>query len=179
MKGVPATLVLAMAMAIGVAGTSAQDVANSDNSRTAAFFIKLSAPVYPPVVRLAHIIGDVELTVTLRQDGSLASAVVESGPPLLRLAALTSAQQTQFGCPNGSQATNSFQVVYAFEIEGDCGCEPISDRLQTSSAVPDKEYRVTTIAHTICTCDPVSESRKIRSLKCLYLWRCGSQQIGR
>jgi len=41
-------------------------------------------PVYPPLARQARIMGDVKILVGVRQDGSVASAEVVSGHPMLK-----------------------------------------------------------------------------------------------
>ena len=41
------------------------------------------APVYPPLARVAHVSGQVEVKFTVREDGTTANPEVESGPKLL------------------------------------------------------------------------------------------------
>jgi TonB family protein len=60
--------------------------------------VKLFPPVYPPLAKQARIAGDVQLTLAVRPDGSINSATVVSGHPLLKQAALDSAQRSQFAC---------------------------------------------------------------------------------
>ena len=50
-----------------------------------------------------------------------------SGHPLLRAAALDSAQHAQFECRKCSEATTSYRLAYTFQIEGDCSCVPVDD----------------------------------------------------
>lgn len=183
MSAFSARLILVLVMTIGlpsgVAGSLPQEVANSDNPPSGLFFVKETAPIYPPAARTAGITGDVEVMLSVRQDGSLVSAAAVSGPPLLRTAALTSALQTTYGCRKCSEAANSFLVVYTFKIGDDCLCGPPHDHdehnnnAQSASPVTEARYRVETTALITCTCDPASDFRKSRSLKCLYLWRCG------
>jgi protein TonB len=53
---------------------------------------------YPPLARQANITGDVELKLEIRKDGSIQSASVVSGHPMLTQAALNSAQRSHFEC---------------------------------------------------------------------------------
>jgi TonB family protein len=178
------TIVFSFALATGlpVAATQSQakNPADSNNPQTGVVVVKLVAPIYPPLARATHIVGDVDLKLSIRQDGSLESATVVSGHPLLRAAALDSAQQTQFECRKCSEPTTSYRLVYTFQIEGECECEPVVSRPKTTEL--DKTYpqitnttnRVTVTALVVCICDPAIQITKVRSLKCLYLWRCAA-----
>ena len=57
----------------------------------------LVAPVYPPLARQARIMGDVKVRIGIHRDGSIASAEIVSGPPMLQPAALASAK-IKFDC---------------------------------------------------------------------------------
>jgi hypothetical protein len=122
----------------------------------------------------------VDLMLVVRQDGSIESAVVVSGPPMLQPAALDSARHTLFECRKCSDAENSYRLVYTFQVEDVDSCMPTDDKSkhddegQAYPRISDAEHRVTTTAYLICNIDPASDFRKSRSLKCLYLWRCGS-----
>jgi TonB family protein len=63
----------------------------------------LSPPVYPPLAREARIMGDVKVQLGIRRDGSVASAEVVSGPPMLQQAALESARKSAFLCQGCSE----------------------------------------------------------------------------
>ena len=175
------TIFLALGAVLPCAsGESAtQNIVAPDSQPTGVVLIKLSAPVYPPVARQAHITGDVDLMLSIRQDGSIESAVVVSGPPMLRSVALDSAQHAQFECRTCSEAINSYRLVYTFQIDGDCSCIPKESNSNhdepdhTYPLIAEAEHRVTVTAQIICTCDPASDFRKRRSIRCLYLWRCG------
>ncbi len=86
--------------------------------------VNVSYPVYPPVARAAHITGDVDVMIGVRKDGSIESAVVVSGPLLLRPAALDSVQGSRFECRNCGEAINNYRLVYTFKLEDDCSCGP-------------------------------------------------------
>ncbi len=57
---------------------------------------KLEAAVYPPMAVAARVWGDVTLHVALASDGTATVVSVESGPPMLRQAAINSATQSLF-----------------------------------------------------------------------------------
>lgn len=161
---------------ICVAQSFAQDPGASEKSQGSATLAKLSPPPYPEVARLAHITGDVELRLTIRQDGSVGSINVTTGPPLLQKAAVDSVRASRFDCRDCS-GTTDYAIVYTFQIDGDCAC-PVQGQTANSPAaayprIAEAQNRVTITAHIVCTCDPASDFRKKRSMKCLYLWRCG------
>jgi TonB family protein len=85
--------VVAMFSLAAVANTPAQGGNSATTPGTGALLTKLLPPVYPPLARLARIAGDVQVQVLIRKDGSVASAKVISGHPILEPAALESAQK--------------------------------------------------------------------------------------
>ena len=91
-----AAILLIAASASGAAQLQQNSQVNShsDGSEGMVIFASLFQPIYPPVARLANVTGDVELKLSVRRAGSVASASVVSGPPLLQQAALISVQQS-------------------------------------------------------------------------------------
>src|ERR1700747_1591768 len=157
MSGCLATLIFSYALTrlpCAAVESQAQNLANLNSSQTGVVVVKLVAPMYPPVARAARIVGDVDLRLSIRQDGSIESAAAFSGHPLLRDAALDSAQHALFECRKCSEATTSYRLVYTFQIEGDCSCWPVDSRPNPSE--PDQSYppitdatnRVTVTAQT-------------------------------
>jgi TonB family protein len=144
-----------------------------------AVLVSLFDPVYPPLARQANITGKVSVTVTVDKDGTTA-AVVESGHPLLRQAALDSATQSHFECREWS-APLSYLLVYTFEQTsvGDC-CSAfnVPPRVERESPTTDAQGQplthITIATGHVCLCDPsfTVTKERVRSLKCLYLWRC-------
>jgi hypothetical protein len=139
---------------------------------------RLSPPVYPPIALTARISGDIDLVLSIRRDGGVDSAVATSGPPLLYQAALNSAKQTQFKCDNCTAELTQYHLFYSFRIDvppdpctgpNACYTPPSVER---PSEVTQVENHITLMARPspVCICDYV---RKVRSLKCFYLWRCG------
>lgn len=121
---------------------------------------KLSDPVYPRIARTAHIKGDVELMLEVRQDRRIESAVVVSGPPILQKAALISAQQSQFECHGCSAEPTAYRLVYTFQLV-DSGCCTMEDSKATDTGPPrtypqitQSQNRVTVVDQVPCICDP-------------------------
>ena len=141
--------------------------------------VSLFKPVYPPLARQTNITGKVSVTVTVHQDGTT-EVVAESGHPLLRQAALDSATRSHFECRECSVPL-SYLLVYTFKQTslGDC-CSAFSVPPQVEQELPTTDAQGQTLTHIaiateqVCFCDPsftVTQER-VRSLKCLYLWRC-------
>lgn len=139
---------------------------------------RLSPPVYSAVALTARITGDIDITLSIRRDGSVDSTVAISGPELLYQAALNSAKQTQFKCDDCTEELNQYHLFYSFRIDsspdackGANACNTPS-LVERPSEVTQVENHITLIAHPspVCICDYF---RKVRSLKCLYLWKCG------
>jgi outer membrane biosynthesis protein TonB len=59
----------------------------TETPQTGVVLTKLSPPIYPPLARQARITGDVKIQLTIRQDGSVDSAALFSGHPMLAQAA--------------------------------------------------------------------------------------------
>jgi len=160
----------------------AQGVSGADGSQNGVVLTKLVQPIYPPVARAARITGDVDLVLAVRPDGAVDSVVVASGHPLLKESAMTSARQSQFECRGCTEPINKYRLVYAFNIEGECACEPREtptikkEPQQAYPQFPDAQHLVTVVAQVLCICDPATTIKfRVRSVKCLYLWRCGSK----
>ena len=141
---------------------------------------KLSPPVFPPLARVARVLGDVEIALQIRQDGSVESAEVVSGHPLLKAAALESARQSKFECHECREALTRYAVLYTFGYTTTQHC----CQLQENSAAPDQgaepragisqsQNHIRILAEPFCTCDPSADIMRVRSAKCLYLWHCG------
>jgi TonB family protein len=173
---------VAIFVASGIAAeSSAQNAGGGDSSLGEVVMTKLVAPVYPPLARQARVTGGVEVTVNVRPDGSIASVIQVSGYPLLKQAALDSAQKSQFECRKCSAAETSYQLVYTFQLDdftgsGTTHCTSATEARQSGgSLVIESENHVTLVAQLECVfqVDPVEVSKKVRAMKCLYLWQCG------
>ncbi len=165
----PVLLFVLLFLAIGAAAT-AQDA--SPPAAPAPFLViaKLPPPVYPAIARAAQVAGDVKLTITLQADGTINSVHAISGPPMLRDHAEELARQAQFECKGCKAEPTSFPLTirYAMALPAACNHDPSYPRLAQSNGV----IVVTDQAGMFC--DPAADNRtRVRSFKCLYLWRCG------
>jgi len=140
--------------------------------------VSLFKPVYPSLARQADIFGKVSVAVTVHQDGTI-KAAIESGHAMLRQAALDSARQSSFEC-RMCAAPLSYSLVYTFKLtrEDDC-CNAFSAPTEITQEPEsiDNEGRpqthITVASRHICICDPPSVmTKRVRSPKCLYLWKC-------
>jgi TonB family protein len=177
-------LVVAIVMSGSIVKSLAQSSSSANPTRGDVVLTKLSQPIYPPLARQTRITGDVELKIEVRKDGTVQSAVVVSGHPLLKQAALDSAQQSQFECRNCSEAAAPVQLVYTFQLDGSESCCTGAEigakndhPEQVFPRVIKSERHVTVIDRPTCICDPSADVRKVRSLKCLYLWRCAFPRL--
>lgn len=167
-------LALPLAIAIGCSMASFAQQALKGN----AVLVNLSQPVYPSLARQANIYGDVIVAVTVRPDGKTEVAF-EGGHPILKQAALDSAQQSGFECRE-CDTTASYRLVYSFRLtKGNDCCSAMSVPAQVTVEPPSSDQNgqrqtlITITAEEICLCEPASQlTKKSRSLKCLYLWKC-------
>ena len=149
-----------------------------------AVITKLFPLTYPPLARQTRIIGNVELRLDVRPDGSVASAVAISGHPLLVQPALENAQRSQFACVDCGEAVRSYRLIYTFELGSTSDC---TDQVEHSSSNPAKPYawisqspgHVTIVDQPVAFCDPAGTLTysKVRSIKCLYLWKCARPRV--
>jgi TonB family protein len=156
---------------------SAQAVPSSEQPQAGLILTKLSPPVYPPLALQARIQGDVEVTVRTRQDGSVESAVIASGHPILAPAALESAKKSQFECHECIEAVTSYVLKYKFQIISrgypkDCD---YTEKQQPPAEIDIALHQITVAGWAIGICDPVNTIFKVRSAKCLYLWKCSTR----
>jgi len=135
---------LAMYIALSslFAFATAQGPASVETSGMGVILTKLYPLVYPPIARTARVTGDVKIEVRVRRDGIVSSAEVVSGHPLLKDAALKSAQYSTFECRGCEQELTSYSLTYTFGLREDIDCGV----------------------------------KRVRSTRCLYLWRCGYGQ---
>ena len=180
MSGFPHSIRIVFVLGILFSGTHlclAQSPTVTGTQENAAVLTKLSPPVYPPIALTAHITGDIELLLNIRKDGSVVSASVIDGPPLLQQAALSSAKQSQFQCLRCTEELTSYRLFYAFRIDNSPDACSAPDACKYPAS-PTHDPEVTQSDNHItltnpspgCICDYV---KKVRSVKCLYLWKCG------
>jgi TonB family protein len=159
----------------------AQSGASANTPQGEVLLTKLTEPSYPPVARQARVMGDVELMLEINEDGSVRSAVVVSGHPLLKQAALDSAQRSQFECRDCGQGVRPLRMLYSFQLAPTSYCTETSDSSKGNQQeepyprVIQSQNHVTLVDQPVGTCDLafIVTRKKARSAKCLYLWRCG------
>jgi hypothetical protein len=167
-------------MSVAAVESLAQVVARSNSEKQGVTLARLSPPIYPPLAKHARIIGDVDLELTVRQDGSLESVAVVSGHPLLTAYALDSVQHSQFECRSCGEAVTSERIVYTFQLDSTeyCSQKPVTSNTdQGKKSYPQvlqSINHVTVIDEPIGNCDSeIFSVKEVRSAKCFYLWRCG------
>src|SRR5580765_7875079 len=174
---------LAVMLVFGTDRSSGQTTNDSSNQVGGVVLSKLSPPLYPPLARQARITGDVDVILNIRSDGTINSATVFSGHPILRQAALESAQQSNFDCRACTGNVPPYSLRYKFELiplDSTKDCAALTDEERNAYPPPQvdfSQHEVTVFAKVAETCDPAVELRKVRSVKCLYLWKCGVREI--
>jgi len=168
----PTTAVIA-ALVSATGTLFAQNPANPDAAKGQVTITELFPPAYPPLARQTRISGDVQLELKIQRDGSLDSVEVTSGHPLLQQAAIDSAKRSQFNCIRCSESLTSYRLVYTFHfVDADHCCSTTQADLQKPSQT---ENHITVVAQPLDTSDPGVATTKVRSIKCLYLWHCGTR----
>ena len=140
---------------------------------------KLATPTYPSLAHRTGVQGDVSVSLGIRPDGSVESALATSGHPLLQQAALDGAQHFQYECRGCTQPVTPFSVSYTFQIQ-DLGCVQNDDASPSTVAQQPKPTTTQThpsnhvliVAQAVCIIDYWPDRTKVRSAKCLYLWKC-------
>jgi TonB family protein len=175
-SGVAATFLLFVSVASLSAAQEAAEKALAD-----AVIVKLSPPVYPAIARTAHISGDVVLKIGVHQDGTVESSEFVSGAALLSRAAIDSATASTFDCPKCEEDVTFYVLIHSFQLidRGCCSANESDPKPQDGQAAPPAEgaslsgNRITLTADVVCLCDPVARVGRVRSVNCLYLWKCG------
>ena len=147
-------------------------LAQSTPSKPALEAVKLEPPVYPAIAIAARVSGDVDLKISLRPDGTPATVQVESGPQMLKQAAVDSATRSRFQLASGDRAQDSYQLIYRFALDKARNCDQARDK-----SYPHIHYESNTITiaeQPVGLCDdaPETEPVRVRSVKCLYVWKC-------
>jgi len=158
----------------------AASVAISKPAQDSTVVLKsLPDPAYSPLARIANVSGDVRVLVSVGRDGTVASATALSGPPMLREAALESAEHSIFDC-YACNGDTPYLLVYKFEqVAGNdcCTASAVVPKVEQMGTSHDEQGRpetqVAIVAEHSCICDPATTvTKRVRALKCLYLWKC-------
>jgi TonB family protein len=174
----------ALALSVPLNYALAQDALSNGATQNEVVIANLFPPVYPPLARSARIEGDVQLSLVIGAEGEMRSANIVSGNQLLQQAALQSAQQSKFVCRECTESV-SYEMVYSFQlIAKHCPGEQDSMSNATDDirqpGVSQSGNRVIVVAERGCigVCYSVIRVPKVRSPKCLYLWRCAYAKKG-
>lgn len=155
---------------------SSQTVQSPDALQGKVALTKLFEPIYPKLALQARIAGDVDLMLTIRRDGSVESAEFVSGHPMLKQAALDSAQRSQFECGGCGETVTSYPLKYRFQITSrgypkDCDYTEKQSPAEIDIAL----HQITVSGWAMGICDPASRIFRVRSARCLYLWKCSTR----
>ena len=166
-----AVVVLFCATSVSSGQTDTSEIKKQD-----VVLSELSPPIYPPLARQARIAGDVKLELRIRPDGGIDSVEIVSGPPMLGAAALDSAKTSRFECYHCSAEGTGYSLLYTFALSArEKPCEPAEQSPSSEHRVLGmhwSENHVTLIAEPIYICDPGDQLKKVRSIRCMYLWKC-------
>lgn len=159
--------------AIGFIVTPAHAQRQTDNSSHAApigiLLVKPRDPVYPAIARIARVQGDVKVVVHVRKDGVVDSVDYVSGPLLLKKSAMDSANDSKFECDGCTDVLTLYPLTYTFQLLFVDGCNSSSADAETSES----QHHIWVTAPVQDICDPPAEvPGKVRSIKCLFLWKC-------
>jgi TonB family protein len=92
-------------------------------------------PVYPPIAAAARIEGEVQISVLIEANGSIASERVLSGPAMLQQAALEAVKKWQFApfTANGAAMPVTTTLTIPFHLEHH-GPQPTAEQEQAAQA---------------------------------------------
>ncbi len=157
---------------VAVLLVSSSILAQTSDSESSLKVEHVQAAEYPAMAMAARVSGDVNLSVILGADGIPTSVTVDSGPPMLRQAAVDSATRSKFQVILGSR-TGAYRVIYRFIFNTDQKCD--DERDSSYPHITHQSNIITIEAQPFLICDPagVIERVRARSGKCLFLWRCG------
>jgi len=184
-----ATWTVMLALWSSVFAQSAPEQMRPDNGDSTPQVVleKLAPPLYPQMAKIAGIAGEVRLKVYVRVDGSIESVTALSGHPILIQAAVESANRSQFKCQGCNDITErSLSFFFALSTKPPDPCCCTAGHVDSTPATPtvtESEGRIAITAAPLCICPDACASAwaqahsKFRSLKCLYLWKCGTRHI--
>ena len=140
--------------------------------------LKAFVAEYPRVARAAHVFGDVHLRLMIRKDGTVESADVVDGPPMLRLASIAGAKNVSFDCTMCTEQSTPYELTMRFQITPTIPPENCDEAMPQGCQVEvdSLEHVVTVSTPEIWTCDPLVAPaivlHRVRAARCMYLWRC-------
>jgi hypothetical protein len=144
--------------------------------------VKLDLPAYLPIAVQAQTAGQVQMELTIGQDGSVTSWEAISGHPILVRAVTDSLPQARFACDGCRQQAYRYVLTYEFILPEDRFASACAELAKTGKepAMPpstlDSSTHVTVRpARAMCLAvDPATP--RVRSARCLWLWKCALQR---
>jgi len=147
---------------------AAQDTAKQTVDGAKVVLVEVVNPYYPPLARQTRISGVVKLSVKVRRDGTVDSVEMISGHQLLGHAAVESAQKSRFECVRCTESVTQFTLTYNFEMPLDAkDVHPASHTADTVTI---------SVAPIMIDHGGFMPDTKVRSIKCLYLWKCSESR---
>lgn len=113
-------------------------------------------PIYPQMARIAHIQGEVWIEIELSPAGEIVAMRTPTGHPLLVAAAVESLILSKLVCESCGDKNAMFTVLYRFTM-------PETPRPATCEEGNP----------VACLAGRQAATRRTRSARCLYLWKCG------
>jgi hypothetical protein len=155
-------LLIVMGLAVAPCSLRAQAPTKDQKIEPQVILRKLFPPVYSPLARRAHALGDVHLRVSIHSDGSIDAVSVIDGSPVLRQAALDSAKQSQFECKDCRESDHLVEGTFTYSFRVSPEQEPAdSNCCLEDRASPDKvlntqasqsDERITIAISPVCIC---------------------------
>ena len=128
-------------------------------------------PVYSGPARMAYRDAHVTIEVETRSDGKV-EIQRSQGPVGLLEAALDSLKTSKIVCENCNGKMGIFSIVYDFRVIIRPGSDPCSEADPNAIAATVAGNHVSVTGKPPCIIADWIPLRKVRSIRCLYLWRC-------
>ncbi len=157
---------VALLLVVGIAHESAAQTA------LAVVPVEWPAPLYPQIAQSARVMGEVEVAIDVRPDGTVAAVEAIAGPSLLRQASEEAARRARFECRGCTEGTVRYTLDLTYRLLGR-GCVEVLRR--APQIVSPTRGRVTVDVEVMMLIDPASTA--VRSGRCLWLWRCGLKTL--
>ena len=142
----PMLALVALPLAL-IATAATQSAPSPETPKAEVVLVKLFPPIYPPLARQASIAGDVKVQLRIQKDGTIESAEAVSGHPMLKLAALESAQKSHFECRACADPVE-YLLTYSFVVK-----RFSSESCKLASKKPEVRFsddHVTIMAEALC-----------------------------
>lgn len=145
---------------------------------------ELHGATYPRGPQNAAIQGKVQLELHFKPDGTIELLnVVHADHAMLVEAAIKSVRASHFECTNCGGTVPAYSLTFEFRVltsDPEQFCK--NPDQQPPPELDTSLHKITIFANEVWTCDPSAVIRRtftrVRSAKCLYLWKCGLRLEG-